>query len=102
MSTHHFLIEVLSKGLLQGRKKTSLGSGALCIARGGTRRGAGCSGGGRGGPGAAGAAPDNKHGRRQTRRTAAGPLQDLANNAESATICSRIPQCCFISCPPRF
>src|ERR1700687_3222740 len=45
MSTHHFVIEVLCKALLQRRKKTSLGSGALCIARGGTRRGAGFSAG---------------------------------------------------------
>src|SRR3981081_666708 len=108
MSSYHLLIEVLCKGLLQGRKKTSLGSGALCIARGGTRRGAGLSA-GRGGGG--GASRGRRFPRRAAgrpgrrcarRRTAAGPLQDLASSAECATKCSRIPQCWFISCPPRF
>src|SRR5882757_6669977 len=42
MSTHHFLLEVLCKPLLQGRKKTLLRS-RVCIARGGTGRAAGLS-----------------------------------------------------------
>src|ERR1700704_4259346 len=70
MSTHHFLIEVLCKGLLQGRKKTSLGSGALCIARGGTRRGAGFSAGRRVGQGAAVPAAEQQQARCKTLRAA--------------------------------
>src|ERR1700730_2858274 len=73
MSTHHFLIEVLSKGLLQGRKKTSLGSGTLGIARGGTRRGAGCSGGRRVGQGAAVPAAEQQQARCKTLRTTRNP-----------------------------
>src|ERR1700680_1474045 len=70
MPTYHFLIEVLCKGLLQGRKKASLGSGALCIARGGTRRGAGFSAGRRLGPGATVPAAEQQQARCKTLRTA--------------------------------
>src|ERR1700716_1143493 len=70
MSSYHLLIEVLGKGLLQGRKKTSLGSGALCIARGGTCRGAGCSARRRVGQGAAVPAAAQKQAQCKTLRTA--------------------------------
>src|SRR6266404_4453581 len=65
VSTHHFLLEVLCKPLLQGRKKTFLRS-RLCIARGGTGRAAGLSPRGRLSQGAAVATAEQREGHHKT------------------------------------